>query len=171
MSLGHSDFEMAVGDVNSQEKGSGARANGGKPRMDLIPLRITVEALRTSLNPYEIKVLEYVAQFEEGDDAAIWRALRFIGEIDGGVDIKEAAHVLEYGANKYAAWNWLCGMPWSVPLGCIGRHVLAIADDEERDEESGRGHWGHVVCNIIMLAMFTRVYTDGDDRPPKELFE
>ena len=29
---------MTIGDVNSNERGSGSRFNGGKPRLDLIPL-------------------------------------------------------------------------------------------------------------------------------------
>ena len=29
--------------------------------------------------------------------------------------------VWAYGAEKYAAWNWMKGMDWSVPIGCIMR--------------------------------------------------
>lgn len=160
------DWDYAVGDISSKEKGSGARANGGKPRMDLIPLAITLRAHHAYLTSGQRDVLYPVARFEEGDDEAITTAVARMLP----ADLEEAARVLEYGSHKYAAWNWLKGMPWSVPLGCIGRHLNAISAGEELDEESGHTHWGHVVCNIIMLAMYVRVYRDGDDRPPKELF-
>jgi hypothetical protein len=37
---------------------------------------------------------------------------------------------------------------------------------EETDQESGRSHWGHVACNVIMLVHFEQFYPEGDDRPP-----
>lgn len=112
-----------IGDVNSQEKGSGARFNGGKPDLSLIPLA-TLE-----------------------DEARVWM----------------------YGKQKYAAWNWAKGMPWSVPLACALRHLSAWQRGEDVDEESGMPHLAHVMCNIRMLTLYTKTYPEGDDRPPKDL--
>jgi len=160
-----SEFEMAVGDLESAEKGTGARANGGKVRMDLIPLQITLRTVRRYLHSPQMTVLDHVAAFERGDDSGIYRAAHYLSPDD----LREAARVFEYGATKYAAWNWLKGMPWSVPLGCIGRHLLELPDDKP-DVDSGYSHWGHIVCNIIMLRAYAEWYREGDDRPPKELF-
>ena len=112
-----------VGDVNSTEKGSGARFNGGKPDFSLIPL-VTLE-----------------------DEARVWM----------------------YGKNKYAAWNWAKGMPWSVPLACALRHLAAFQRGEEKDQESGLPHIAHAMCNLRMLALYSRTYPEGDDRPKEWL--
>jgi hypothetical protein len=112
-----------IGDVNSEAKGSGARFNGGKPDMSLIPL-CTME-----------------------DEARVWM----------------------YGKNKYAAWNWAKGMPWSVPLACLLRHLGAWQRGEEVDLESGLPHLAHAMCNLRMLTLYAKTYPEGDDRPVKWL--
>ena len=116
---------MPVGDVNSTERGSGARFNDGKTRFDLIPLSA----------------------------------------------LKDCADVFEYGAEKYAAWNWAKGMDWSVPYACMLRHLEAWYRGEDTDPESGLPHLGHVMCNLIMLSHYAKNYKDGDDRPPREYFQ
>lgn len=165
---------FAVGDINSDERGTGARANGGKARMDLIPLYLTLRAsggrllqgAHVVVTAHHQNVLKHVAQFELGDSFRLQQAVNLLT----AADLREAAHVFEYGANKYAAWNWAKGMPWSVPLGCIGRHWLAMLSGDKLDDESKREHWGHIVCNILMLAHYFKYYPEGDDRPPSHLF-
>lgn len=85
-------------------------------------------------------------------------------------DLIEASYVWQYGAKKYAAWNWAKGMAWSVPLGCISRHMMAILTGEQIDSESHYSHWAHIVCNILMLDHYSRYFQEGDDRPPAEIF-
>jgi len=110
---------MPIGDVNSDERGSGARFNDGKPDFSLIPL-CTLE-----------------------DEARVWA----------------------YGKRKYAAWNWAKGMQWSVPLGCIMRHLAAWQRGEDIDPESGLPHLAHVSCNVRMLTLYAKTFQEGDDRP------
>ena len=112
-----------IGDVQSAEKGSGARFNGGKPDYSLIPLA-TME-----------------------DEARVWM----------------------YGKQKYAAWNWAKGMPWSVPLACLMRHMAAWQRGEEVDQESGLPHLAHAMCNLRMLTLYSKTYPEGDDRPKEWL--
>jgi len=111
--------EMNVGDLNSDEKGSGARANGGKARYDLIPLHL----------------------------------------------LEGTARVLEFGAEKYAAWNWAKGMQWTIPYACIIRHLAAWFRGETHDPESGQSHLDHVICNVLMLKHYEDHYREGDNRP------
>lgn len=110
---------MAIGDVTSDEKGSGARFNDGKPDFSLLPL-CTLE-----------------------DEVRVWM----------------------YGKNKYSAWNWAKGMPWSVPLACALRHLAAWQRGEENDQESGLPHLAHAMCNLRMLTLYAKNYKEGDDRP------
>lgn len=117
--------QSGVGDVNSTAKGSGARYNGGKPDLSLIPMH-TLE-----------------------DEARVWM----------------------YGANKYAAWNWVKGMDWSIPFACAMRHLAKWQAGEELDEESGLPHLAHAMCNLRMLTLYTKAYPEGDNRPPKEFMK
>lgn len=112
-----------VGDINSNEKGSGARYNQGKADLSLIP----------------IATLE--------DEARVWM----------------------YGEAKYKRFNWMKGMPWSVPLACAMRHLAAWQSGEDLDPESGQPHLAHVMCNIRMLTLYTKTYPEGDDRPKEWL--
>jgi len=80
--------------------------------------------------------------------------------------LEEVVRVWEYGAKKYAAWNWAKGMAWSVPYACMIRHLYAWWWEGERnDQESGYSHLAHVVCNVMMLMHFETKYQEGDDRP------
>jgi hypothetical protein len=111
---------MAIGDVNSDAKGSGARFNDGKPDWSLLPMWTLEDELR------------------------VWM----------------------YGREKYAAWNWAKGMPWSVPFACLMRHMAAWQAGEECDKESGLPHLAHAMCNLRMLTLYAQNYREGDDRPP-----
>lgn len=161
-----------IGDVTSSEKGSGARFNTGKPPMQYIPFEQQLKVFATYWvsapeTGYLRELMEQLSRFEKGDDGALV-------EIIAGLEITDlhaASYVWEYGANKYAAWNWAKGMPWSVPLACISRHIQAIViEREEIDAESECEHWGHIVCNLLMLDHYSRYWREGDDRPPKEVF-
>ena len=79
--------------------------------------------------------------------------------------LKPCADVFEYGAAKYAAWNWSKGMAWSVPYACALRHLQAWFEGEDIDSESGQPHLGHVMCNLVMLTHFAAHYPEMDDRP------
>jgi len=83
--------------------------------------------------------------------------------------LEDEARVWMYGKEKYAAWNWAKGMPWSVPYACAMRHLAAWQRGEELDPESGQPHLAHAMCNLRMLTLYSKTYQEGDDRPPKEL--
>ena len=84
----------------------------------------------------------------------------------GGGALEEASWVLDYGRGKYVEWNWAKGQAWSIPIGCIGRHInWGVLRGEELDPESQKTHRGHVVANLIFLFWFLLAYPEGDDRP------
>lgn len=154
---------MTIGDVNSDEKGSGARYNDGKPPMELIPLDLIAESYIGFTLVADREALRSVGEFQRGGNAsALFAAIYHLG-----YPWLECAEVFGYGRKKYASWNWAKGMDWSVPLGCIGRHWLKMVNGEELDSESGLSHRGHIVCNIVMLLTFIDTYPEGDDRPTK----
>jgi hypothetical protein len=103
-------------------------------------------------------VMFALQRWQEGEDEPLSSVLAY-HDLDG------ACRVFEYGAKKYAAWNWAKGMQWSVPLGCALRHMQAVLDGELLDDESGLPHIDHVFSNLIMLDYFEIHYPEGDDRP------
>jgi len=167
---------MSIGDVSSNARGSGARYNDGKVAFELLPLRLLLDWLSDNgLLPTEgfddlREMLFHLADWQEGDDAALDAALIAALPEPGLAGFTEAARVFEYGKKKYAAWNWAKGMPWSVPLGCIIRHsVFGEMAGEPIDPESGKKHRGHILCNLVMLLLYQQNYPEGDDRPKEWL--
>lgn len=159
---------VGIGDVTSDAKGSGARYNTGKPDFSLVPLSLLAGVLhRAHGDLREILALEQLGFFQQtGSIDPLYEALNILG--DGGWE--ECAKVFEYGRRKYVvAWNWAKGMPWSVPLACAARHLLATIRGEVADPESGEPHRGHVFCNLVMLIQYTKTYTEGNDLPKKGL--
>lgn len=116
---------MAVGDIHSSAKGSGARYNDGKPDYSIMPMHL----------------------------------------------FDEVCQVWTYGEAKYARWNWLKGMAWSIPYACACRHLFAYWRGERNDPESGCSHLAHVVCNVMMLLHYERAFPGGDDRPLEHFLE
>lgn len=163
--------EDVVGDVTSNKRGSGARYNSGKPKMEFVPTGVLLDIIehRGIEDTYDVftahNILEHVERFEAGS------GIEHILEAIQLVDLNEICKQFAFGAQKYAPWNWAKGMKWSVPLACIKRHAVALCiQGEETDQESGVSHLGAIGCNLVMLAHFWRHYQEGDDRPPAECF-
>lgn len=57
--------------------------------------------------------------------------------------------VLEFGALKYAPFNWQKEMNLKEILESMQRHLAALMDGEEIDKESGISHMGHIQCNAL----------------------
>ena len=160
-----------IGDVNSNERGSGARYNTGKVAIELIPLRLIAEQLEHATSEDDpqntlIGALWNLALFQEGGEAHYLRAA--IDNVGAAWD--ECAAVFDYGRRKYAEFNWAKGMKWSIPIACAARHLIfGMMKGEALDPESGLPHRGHFLCNLVMLLTFMRTYPEGDDRPSQWL--
>lgn len=158
---------VGIGDIHSDAKGTGARYNTGKAPLELIPLSIIAADFQRDIASLSTGAKNAVAALD---------ALGMFQAREGGLlDVLEAlgdhwdgcAHVFDYGRRKYAEWNWAKGMPWSVPIGCAARHLMAIIRGEHIDPESGKPHEWHVYCNVVMLMTYQGTFTEGDDRPAK----
>ena len=163
--------------LDSNKRGTGARYNEGKPPVEL--LDIMTVALH--MDPPEHADPESAALFALGvwqesggkDENALHDAIEYLVQDLGHFWWLETAKVLGAGARKYRPWNWAKGMPWSVPLGCAVRHLLAALGSDTAvpvDSETGRPHRAHALCNLMFLARYMREYHEGNDlyTPPPE---
>lgn len=78
--------------------------------------------------------------------------------------LEEIARVLQFGAKKYAAWNWAKGFGWTRLAGAALRHLFAWVNGEDRDPESGLSHLAHAGCCILFLITHERCGLGTDDR-------
>lgn len=95
---------------------------------------------------------------------------------DGKVDwtlvpfeaLEGMVQVLQFGAKKYAAWNWTegGGFKWTRLVGSCLRHLFAWARGQDLDPESGLSHIYHAQCNLLFLAYYVgnRDKFNKDDR-------
>jgi hypothetical protein len=60
--------------------------------------------------------------------------------------------VLEYGALKYAPFNWQKPMKRDEVLDSMQRHLAALIDGKELDDESGLNHIGHIMANAMFYS-------------------
>ena len=158
---------MSVGDVESNDRGTGARFNDGKPPVELIDLRMIVASLKVERRSEQpVKALLRLAIFQESggrNEVALHSALQALVEDGLQEHWRHTADVLGYGARKYAPGNWCKGMPWSVPLGCAVRHLLAEIEGETFDGETGLPHRAHAICNVMFLCRYALSYPEGND--------
>ena len=175
--------KMNVGDVNSQARGSGARDNAGKLEWAIMPLNQVLMALRafspkTEIRPYDL--LRCAADFQEhpSNQTAMNMLVAGVDFLCWDLDLSfekamvQVVRVWDMGRDKYAAWNWMKGMNWSVPLNCAWRHAWELFKYEMSDEggnvidpESGIHHAAHYICNAMMLVHYVKFYPEGDDLP------
>jgi len=171
----HPHASAPVGDLTLSARGSAARFNAGKPDYSLVPLRIMGTAMRREVADDAAEALMFLGRFQARrhvDD--LYDIFRVLG-LDGW---EECARVFDYGKHKYVAWNWAKGMPWSVPIACAARHLIAMWRGDEIDVDtlgadgelipgSGLPHRGHVFCNIVMLITYMDTYPEGNDLAPE----
>lgn len=77
--------------------------------------------------------------------------------------------VLEFGANKYQAYNFAKGdgLDYTRLISATIRHISAFARGEDIDPESGLSHIHHCQCNLLFISYFIahkEKYTKNDNR-------
>ncbi len=77
------------------------------------------------------------------------------------------AAVLENGAAKYGLWNWReSNVPLMTYLHAMKRHIDAVIDGEDTDQESCQPHLAHVRAGTGIVLDALACGTLVDDRPP-----
>lgn len=166
-----------TGNINSNEKGSGARFNEGKPDYSMVFLDV-IQLTSGNATSVLNKAMYELGKFQRtGHNIHLLNALKKVYDhakehklSDDKYFLDPVIRVWVHGAKKYAKWNWAKGMNWSIPIGCIARHYLDLAErGEEIDPESGQPNWAHIICNIQMLILFHETYPEGNDLPYKSI--
>lgn len=91
------------------------------------------------------------------------KKLAQIGAIDP-LALYKLAEVAGFGAQKYAAFNYLKGYDWSLSFDAAGRHLLQFLMGEDNDPESGLPHPLHFAWHGLALASFLLRGIGNDDR-------
>ena len=70
--------------------------------------------------------------------------------------VEEIIKVLEFGSNKYAAWNFEDGdgLKFSRLLNSSFRHLTSFTRGEDNDPETGLSHVAHLGANVLFLLHF-----------------
>lgn len=77
--------------------------------------------------------------------------------------IMGVAHVMTYGARKYAEHNWRQATEWNRYYDAALRHLFAWQMGEDLDE-SGLSHLDHAAASVLMLSSLVKTRTGTDDR-------
>ena len=83
------------------------------------------------------------------------------------VDFKsfeEMVRVLEFGATKYAPFNWQKGLLVTEVCESTLRHIFAFMQGETLDQESGINHIAHAQANLMFLMWTLNNKPEFDDR-------
>ncbi len=78
--------------------------------------------------------------------------------------LEQEAMVMAFGAKKYAAHNWRKGIAASRLLDAALRHILAYADGENNDPETGLSHLAHARCCLAFQISLEKTHPHLDDR-------
>jgi hypothetical protein len=73
------------------------------------------------------------------------------------------ARVAEFGAKKYAPWNWSKGLGRTQICCSLLRHTFAYIRGEDKDKDSGLSHTDHIVWNAVALVHSVH-HNINDDR-------
>jgi hypothetical protein len=77
---------------------------------------------------------------------------------------EQMVRVLEFGATKYAPYNWAKGLSVKEILESTLRHTMALLGGEDNDPETGLPHYAHMQCNDMFLAYMIENKPEFDDR-------
>lgn len=78
--------------------------------------------------------------------------------------LEPMVRVLEYGENKYSDFQWMKGLSHRQVAESLFRHLTAYLDGEDKDNESGEHHVGHILSNAMFLSYNIKHHPELDDR-------
>ena len=65
--------------------------------------------------------------------------------------LQQVVEIFDFGANKYGEDNWKKCDDWDRYFDAMMRHIIAWRIGESIDQESGKHHLAHVICNAWFL--------------------
>lgn len=68
--------------------------------------------------------------------------------------LEPLVRVLEFGENKYGAFNWKKGLDKKEILESAMRHLIKLMSDIPLDEETKLKHEGHIMSNMMFYSYF-----------------
>lgn len=74
--------------------------------------------------------------------------------------------VAEFGAKKYAPWNWSKGLPLVQLLSSLMRHSFALMRGKDIDPDSGLHHADHILWNAVAISH--NIHHSNEDGRRKE---
>lgn len=98
------------------------------------------------------------------------KKLAQIGSMDV-MPLLELGKVAGFGAQKYAAYNYLKGYEWSLSYNACLRHLVAFWMGEDRDPESGLPHLAHAMWHCSAMLSFSIRGLGTDDRYVQDALE
>lgn len=78
--------------------------------------------------------------------------------------LREICKVYDFGASKYAPWNWAKGLSYSETQASLMRHLTDWSIGVDKDTESGLYHDVHIAWNAITLVALRIRGIGTDDR-------
>ena len=85
---------------------------------------------------------------------------------------EEVVKVFMHGAEKYTAFNWKKGRPYSDYYDAMLRHANLFLQGEDDDGESGLSHLAHIAADALILLSLHQGKTTRkkcDDRKSTQL--
>jgi hypothetical protein len=79
--------------------------------------------------------------------------------------LDEVVRVLDFGAKKYAPYNWASGIKYSRVFAAAMRHLWAWWRGEDNDSETGISHLAHANVCLLFLLQYRKTRAEFDDRP------
>ena len=79
--------------------------------------------------------------------------------------VRSIVKVLEFGAQKYGAFNWAKGMDWDRLFSATLRHLTAWWEGEKADPETGFSHLWHAATCLLFLIAYEIRGIGNDNRP------
>lgn len=78
--------------------------------------------------------------------------------------LEDMVRVLEFGCKKYDEFNWQKGLTTKSICESMLRHLFSYLNGEDKDEESGISHIGHIQCNTMFLSYMMNNKPEMDNR-------
>lgn len=80
--------------------------------------------------------------------------------------LRSVTKAFNYGAKKYAKYNYTKGLEYTRYYDACLRHLEAWREFEDIDVESGNHHIDHAIASLMMLRENLHLNTGTDDRNP-----